>query len=249
MSVFLKEQIAYQLDLILCESKSRFDLRHFKTLDPLQAKSIEYDHYGYEDEDNPYPTESTSMLDYAREHLKELGEGSSRAVFYLSNRYVLKLAINDAGYAQNEAEVEVFTNPATKPIIAKIYDFDSDYAWIISEVVRELTTAREFTEKSEVNLNNLITTIRRWDQYLQKHFKEPDKDSMDPVAYGHALLNYEATKKIISHPLFEALKSLVKSSKIDLDDVQDAGHWGMTADGRLVILDYGFTRAVKDKFY
>ena len=72
---------------------------------------------------------------------------------------------------------------------------------------------------------------------------------MDPVAYGHALLNYEATKKIISNPLFEALRSLVKSSKIDLDDVQDAGHWGMTADGRLVILDYGFTRAVKDKFY
>jgi len=247
--VNLKEQIRFQVDLILCESRSKFDLRHFKTLDPLQAKSIEYDHYGYDDEDNPYPKESTSMLDYARKHLKELGEGSSRSVFYLSNRYVLKIAKNDAGYAQNEAEVEVFTSPKTKPIVAKIYDFDPDYAWVISEVVRELTTAREFQEKSGFPLNGLMNILNSSEYTLSFLLKEPDYSKIQPHQRDMAAERYEMNKKIASSPLYAAVKELQLHSKIQLVDLQAADHWGVTADGRLVILDYGFTRDVKNKFY
>ena len=244
--MFLKEQIAYQLDLILCESSSKFDFRHFKTLSPLEAQSIEYDHFNRDDDDIE---ESTGMLDYAKEHLRLLGEGSSRAVFYLSNRFVLKIAKNDAGYAQNEAEVEVFTNPATKPIVAKIYDFDPDYAWIVSEVVRELTTAREFEEKSGFQLLSLMNILRADKQTLPYLLKEPDYSKLAPHHHDMAVERYKMNNKVFASPLYAAIKELQLNSKIQLVDLQTAGHWGMTADGQLVILDYGFTRDVSNAFY
>lgn len=54
----------------------------------------------------------------------------------LRSKRVLKIALNKQGIAQNEAEINIFTNPITKPIVAKVYDYDPNFLWIISELVR-----------------------------------------------------------------------------------------------------------------
>lgn len=72
-----------------------------------------------------------NYFEYASLNLEELGKGSSRIVYLLSAKKVLKIALNVKGIAQNEAEIDIYTNPKTKAIIAKIFDYDVDYKYII----------------------------------------------------------------------------------------------------------------------
>ena len=94
----LREAIDYHVSIALSEAKTGFDMRRFKSFEHQEDR-----------------------VKYANDKLKLLGEGSSRIVFLLSNRYVLKLAYSydgDAkGRAQNEQEVDVATNPRIKPIV------------------------------------------------------------------------------------------------------------------------------------
>lgn len=87
---------------------------------------------------------SDQMIVYANKFLQKLGEGSSRIAFLMSGKYALKIALNQKGLSQNEAELDVCTNPASKAVVAKIYDFDDKHRWLISDLVREISNEAEF---------------------------------------------------------------------------------------------------------
>lgn len=99
----LKEHIVLTLERIRKRIKERssFDFNEFRNIKNTQKR-----------------------LAYAENKLEDMGEGSSRKVFLLSSKKVLKIATNNLGYAQNEGEVEIYTNPSTKPIVAQVYDHD-----------------------------------------------------------------------------------------------------------------------------
>lgn len=99
---------------------SKFNFKEFKSFDELD-----------------------DMRTYANNRLEPIGEGSAREVYVLSGKHVLKLARNKAGIDQNKEEVDVYTDPETKSIVAKIFDFDKDFFWISSEMARPFTTLKE----------------------------------------------------------------------------------------------------------
>lgn len=175
-------------------------------------------------------------LKYARSKLELLGEGSSRIVFILSSNKVLKISKNDAGIAQNEAEVDIYTRPNIKPIVTKIFDFASDYSWVISELVRPATES-DIENELGIDLNQLVS-MANWmgsdNDYDQacEHFLEGIKPKSD-----------SNLKRMI-----RAIQELVNKG-LQIGDVQRISSWGKTADGRLVLLDYGFTEEVADDHY
>lgn len=190
--------------------KPNFDLEEFKSL----------------------PSEAI-MRAYAMNYLEPLGQGSSRIAFVLSgNRQkVLKIALNEKGLAQNKAELEVYTDPATADMAAKIYDTDENNRWIIADIVRPLTNPMEFKK----------LTGSDWDQFVQ--------DMMSSVSQAARRRNMklrddapEFTKKVYRM----AEKG---GNKLRQGDLTVLDHWGKTADGRVVILDYGFTIDVGEKYY
>lgn len=76
------------------------------------------------------------------------------------------------GRAQNEQEVNVYTNPAIKPIVAQIYDFDSrNYEWLVSEVVRECSE-QEFLEFFGADSEGQIWTLMEIVDPTLKHKKK-----------------------------------------------------------------------------
>lgn len=172
------------------------------------------------------------VMNYAKNHLTKLGQGSSRAAFLLSSRYVLKVAKNDKGFAQNEAEVDVFTNPSSKPIVAKIQDFDPGYKWLVSELVRPLRSPYEFTSLTGMIFHRFIgaveDTISGYDveRALQMNKLEPD-----------------AAKMVL------AAADTINFNDLSMADVNVVDHWGKTPDGRVVILDYGFTKGIARTHY
>lgn len=162
-----------------------------------------------------------SVIDYANSHLRFIGEGSARSVYLLSSRFVLKAARNHAGLGQNEAEIDVFTNPKTKPIIAKIASFDPHYKWLVSELVRPLDEAGFYQ----------LTSVR-----FESFIEEIDK----------ALDNDDNTSK---NKMVTATVDTINQNSLMVADLDHVGHWGKTNDGRVVLLDYGFTRDVMQKHY
>lgn len=107
------------IETLISEVLRGFNLNKFKTIPSIIGK-----------------------IKYANSILPKLGKGSSRIVFALSGDKVLKIAKNEKGFAQNNAELELFTSPDTKPVVARIYDAAQDNSWLISEIVKPFSNSR-----------------------------------------------------------------------------------------------------------
>jgi len=187
------------------------------------------------------------MHRYAHQRLEALGRGSSRAVYAVSSGKVLKIAASfhgegssDAGIAQNRAEVDVYTDSRTKPVVAAVYDADPDYRWILSEAVRALSSPGEFQSITGSDIMSAVSaasavhdgsmTVR---EAVEAFSHEADDD------YPAARVDRKTVKMIV-----ELLDIGLQSG-----DLEDHYHWGKTSGGRLVLLDYGFTTGVYEEFY
>lgn len=184
------------------ERGRRFDFSKFKRLDDID-----------------------DMLHYASLYLEFLGKGSSRAAFIFSSRYALKVALNDKGLAQNEAEVNVYTNPTSKPIVAKIQAFDPRFRWLVSELVNPLQNEGEFKKLSGTDWEEFIEQI--YDINIAGQHQEGRRYS--PIALATA--------------------TTMKQNQLLLGDIDAIPHWGKTHDGRVVLLDYGLTSDIAKTHY
>jgi len=212
----------YSRELSLDEARKHLNLNDFKSLRS--------------------PDEQTR---YLATHGTLLGAGSSRRVYLISSSRVLKMAQRGAdnsfyseryelGRAQNEAEVELFTNPSVKPFLAKIYDFDPSYTWLISELVRPLKNTREFTELTGVEWRDFVTLCDSGREQASRHKEE---------------VNGLVNEKYKDNKFVQNFMELITKTDIDPYDFQGTNQLGKTNDGRLVLLDYGFSKSVVSRYY
>jgi hypothetical protein len=161
-----------------------------------------------------------------------IDQGSSRCVFALDNKYALKVAGdikgNDdnsyrKGIAQNKVEYKLSLNSEIHDVLAKVYDNAPDYEWIVSDLVRPLNDNDEntFYELTGVTFNAMMS-------YLYQ-VENGDK----PPSLGYFVSQIEKA---------------IKLGKLALDDFRP-DQFGKTADGRIVILDYGFSDDVQQNYY
>jgi len=167
------------------------------------------------------------MLKYADLHLDDIGEGSSRKVYVFTGNKVLKVATNPKGLAQNEQEVDVFTNPKTKPLIARIYDYDPEYAWIVSELTRPIDSEDEADDLVGGDFELFAEDAATGD------FEEIDEFYDDPKV----------------KQLARAIHAVASSNNLKSGDIGKSDSWGKTPDGRLVLIDYGYSDSVHDEHY
>lgn len=244
----LREQINYVVSQVLFEMKSGFNWSEFKAID-----------------------NHLKRFKYLERHAKFLGTGSSRAAFQLGPKHVLKIAntraydeVSPKGTAQNEMEVDVYTNPKTKPVVAKVFDYGPDYIWIVAEYVKPLNG----NFQKELGFNQLA--LERAVELLQRHDGDKDKTEKyidkslarwksklqsgevppDELQYKiDSIKDFEEAHKALQHPIVFYIWHLIKDVGVDFSDLVRSEHWGTTSDGRLVVLDYGFTTEIADKFY
>lgn len=181
-----------------------------------------------------------TFLDYAEMHLKEIGKGTARVAFVYSSRLVLKVALNAAGIAQNETEVSVYTSTSAKKLVTQIHDFDDDYRWIIAEIVRPVYNKRELYDMvgikfgikygMKITFRDVVRAAAEDDrEYVTFDMDEPTK---------HKVLQF-----------MEDLHELMIENDLEPGDIEVPEHWGKTADGRLVLLDYGLTADILQAHY
>lgn len=181
------------------------------------------------------------MQEYADNSLELVGRGSSRAVYSLTGSKVLKVAAPrggkgscDAGVAQNQAEADLYTDPATRDVTTRIFDFDPEYRWLVSEAVRPVSEA-EFEASFGSPLSDVmraVTLADSADMTVREALEALEEDGED-VPDGRAV---------------DMVLSLVRQGLLP-GDLEEVDHWGKTTSGRVVLLDYGFTSEVSRDHY
>lgn len=169
---------------------------------------------------------------YALENLKELGEGGSRIVFLLSSRYALKVANTDRGKSQNATESAISSDPKFGKVLARVHSHAPDFSWVISDLVRPLTSEDEFENVFGIPFEEFVQVIQGSDYH--KWVGNPQWGVKSKSIYPG-----KGDESVGTYGLIDTLRTLIKSKKLHTPELQFIDHWGKTGDGRIVILDYG----------
>jgi hypothetical protein len=101
---------------------------------------------------------------YCEAFLERIAAGSSRIVYKVDDKMVLKLAKNKKGLAQNEVEAD--TSESLGVLVAKVYNFDENYLWVEMEQARKMSkgdfkriTGFSFEDYSKAIHNYSIDTV------------------------------------------------------------------------------------------
>lgn len=144
------------------------------------------------------------MLGIRQGKYKYIGDGSGRVVFDMKNGYVVKVAKNMAGIAQNKAEYKISKNDNSR-IFAEVVQASNDYYFIIM--------------KKAEKVNNMYYVWLYFNAWNERDF----------------LRRYE-------------IQEVRNKYNLLLGDLKKKSSWGIV-DGKAVIIDYGFTKEVRDKYY
>lgn len=139
-----------------------------------------------------------------RGHYKHIGSGSSRDVFDLDNGYVIKVAKNRAGIAQNESEYNI-SDYDNSGLFAKVIEVSNNFKFLIME-------------------------------------------KADKVYYMSDVLEYFRVGSKRQLLKLKELQDIKRNYNLLLGDFQRKSSWGMI-NGKPIIIDYGFTREVHDRYY
>jgi hypothetical protein len=144
------------------------------------------------------------MFNIRRGYYRYIGSGSSRDVFDLGNGYVIKVAKNRAGIAQNKAEYNIsYYNYSG--LFAKVVQVSKDFKFLIME-----------------KANKIYSISEVW-----KYFNVRDKRELFRL---------------------KEIQNIKRSFNLLLGDLGRKSSWGMI-NGRPVIIDYGFTKEIRQKYY
>ena len=180
-----------------------------------------------------------SRFEYCRKHLgRHIGKGSSRATFQIDDEKVLKLAWNEKGVAQNEAEYNAYGND----IFPEVYECDLNGYWMISEFVLPART-KDFKECFNMSFNEFVSFI-----YACGAYRFRDRrflwGAMDEEKYVELLDNNE--------DLCSFDEYIGNYGKIVIGDMTRITNYGLTkrnGQPHIVLLDSGLTDEVWDNYY
>ncbi len=182
---------------------------------------VTYAAQGYEGEKGDLKDRLDTAIWYARKNLKALGAGAARNVYLLNARSALKIAQDEGGIEQNRNEAQLAADK-TLPV-ARVLKHDPGFTWIVSELVRPVKSHEEFLELAHYDIGDLTSVMEE----LRAEEKAGQR----------------VTARFVGDPFLWNVWQAVKRGDLALIDVNALEHWGMTADRRLVLLDYGYTDA------
>ena len=137
-------------------------------------------------------------------YYRYIGSGSGRQVFDLENGYVVKVAKNNAGIAQNKSEYKISVNDYSR-LFAKVIQASNDFKLLI----------------------------------MQK------ADKINNISYVFKYFNVRSKRDLFN---LKELQTIKENYNLLLNDFGRESSWGMI-NGIPVIIDYGFTREVRDRYY
>lgn len=166
---------------------------------------------------------------YAEANLKHLSSGSSRIVYLTPGKTIVKLAKNDKGIAQNEAEA----NPDMKSKhLNKILSGAKNHSWIEVPYLEKITE-KEFKEMTDLEFEDFGEAIRYG---LRDVSGNTDKEK--PAHF----------EEVAKSGIYKEVRDIGEKFKLMPGDLARISSWG-EKDGCPVLIDAGLTKDVFADFY
>ena len=175
---------------------------------------------------------------YCQEHLERISSGSSRIVYKIDDKTVLKLARNTKGLLQNEVEYDM-ANDLYVNCVAEVYEVDPKYYWIRSEMARKLTKP-EFKKLTGFNFDDYTNV-------MQNHYY-----TCNPGVRCTLTVNKKIVDKMWENEFTYNMLDYMMCFDIPVVDITKLNSYGIVnRDGEdsIVLIDYGFTNEVKNVYY
>ena len=130
-------------------------------------------------------------IQYCEEKLIRISSGSSRIVYKIDESKVLKLAKNQKGIAQNEAEIDFSNDYMWDGITAEIFNHDENSLWVEMELARKVTPTI-WMNIVGIPLNDMMDCVR----YMENQKTGPYSKRQPPPMLDDAYEN-EFTSTIL----------------------------------------------------
>ncbi len=208
-----------------------------------------------------------SKLRYLRDTCLHIGEGSSRVVFAVSPKQVIKLAggedlsngaetekspnielrnMRKAGEYQNKREYELYEKGMKggyDELFPRVFEIADDDSWLLSELVRPLSNQSELRDMMGFK-NNQVMFDRAMALFTTKLFTTKDEWKSK---WGSELLRSLGDEN--GKYVRLVVKLLQDNPGIHAGDLEPVAQWGKGSDGRLVLLDVGGDNEMMKRFY
>ena len=174
-------------------------------------------------------------IQYCEEKLTRISSGSSRIVYKIDESKVLKLAKNQKGIAQNEAEINFSNDYMWDGITAEIFNHDDNGLWVEMELARKVRPTT-WMNIVGIPLNDMMDCAR----YVENQKSSYSKNT--PPMLDEAYEN-EFTSTILD---------LIANYDIPSGDFGKYSTYGVVnrnGNDEIVIIDYGLTTDVMNKHY
>ena len=168
-------------------------------------------------------------LNYCKEHLEPISSGSGRYVFGIDYETVLKLAKNQKGVAQNEAEYEYSNDGYIGYLIADVYEADENFLWIEMERLMKCTP-RKFFQSTGMKFPEFVQMI---------------KHEVDPKTFRASDIDYDWWE----NDFFRDIIDFIKSFDVVYGDFTRLSSYGVTKNGEVKIIDAGLSKEVYNTYY
>lgn len=182
-------------------------------------------------------TSFAKRIKYCEDNLTRISSGSSRIVYKIDEAKVLKLAKNQKGIAQNDAEIGFSNDYMWDGITAEIFNYDENGLWVEMELARKVTSTIWMSIVG-MSLNDMMDCAR----YVENQSRGPYIKSQPPPMLDEAYEN-EFTSKILD---------LIGNYDIPSADFEKYSTYGVvnrTGEDEIVIIDYGLTTDVFNIHY
>lgn len=134
--------------------------------------------------------------DFTNKKFTLIGKGSARLVYDINNEYVLKLAKNNKGIAQNKVEINISKSNKYNDIIAKVVEFNDNGNYLIQQKAKSISDDR-FEELTGLQYQGFLYYLR-----FNKEWSGENR------------------------VLFDTVSSLIDEFDLDRFDVASESSWG-----------------------
>jgi len=167
---------------------------------------------------------------YAEKNLKHLSSGSARITYVTPNKTVIKMAKNDRGIAQNEAEKKNLSFKCK--YLNDVLKCASNFAWIETDYLDKITE-KEFEKMTGIDFDDFGEAIRYGLKHVASHSQMKKPKNFD---------------KVSKSDIYKQMQKVADKCDMMPGDIARISSWG-TKKGHPVLIDAGLTKKIFDEFY
>jgi hypothetical protein len=173
-------------------------------------------------------TDLDTIANLARKFLVLLGEGTSRSVYRLNDRYVIKIAKDKCGVWQNQSECRVTDGNIGSDLILPVDKRDANGLWVVQMMAQPIDSSNCFLFKKLYGVSfeqvcELICAMEKCEEEVAKY-----------ICGDNAFLT-------------SIMDFLVDSQTSFFFDFKKLDSWGYI-DNKICLIDYGMDNEAYDMY-